>query len=99
MSMNNQPKIGKDFFEKLCALQCTTDEICGALNCSEQYLRNWCKETYDADYNEVYRVKLTKGKITLRNIQFEMAKKSPTMAMYLGRIYLNQNDKDDKRRY
>lgn len=97
--MDNQPKIKIDFFEKLCALQCTTEEICGYLNCSEQYLKDWCRQTYNTDYYEVYRVKTTKGKIALRNIQFEMAKKSPTMAMYLGRIYLNQNDKEDKRRY
>ncbi len=92
--MNNQEiKINKDFFERLCALQCNTREICGACNCSEEQLRTWCKNTYNADYNDVYRVKSTKGKISLRNLQFKLAEKSPTMAIYLGKIYLGQDEK------
>ena len=91
--MNQEIKINKDFFERLCALQCNTREICGACNCSEEQLRIWCRKTYNADYNDVYRVKATKGKISLRNLQFKLAEKSPTMAIYLGKIYLGQDDK------
>lgn len=94
-------KINKEFFEKLCALQCNIQEICGACNCSEQQLKEWCEKTYGASYDEVYKVKSTKGKISLRNLQFKLAEKSPTMAIYLGKIYLNQEDKSEKnnRRY
>lgn len=94
--MDRELRISKDFFEKLCALQCDIKEICGACNCTEEQLRNWCKQAYNADYNEVYRVKSTKGKITLRNLQFKLAEKSPTMAIYLGKVYLNQDDKTNK---
>ena len=94
--MDRELKISKDFFEKLCALQCDIKEICGACNCTKEQLRNWCKQAYNADYNEVYRVKSTKGKITLRNLQFKLAEKSPTMAIYLGKVYLNQDDKTNK---
>ncbi|MBQ8892529.1 MAG: hypothetical protein IJ068_06685 [Bacilli bacterium] len=90
--MDKELKISKDFFEKLCALQCDIKEICGAFNCSEEQIRNWCKKTYNADFNDVYRVKSTRGKINLRNLQFKLAEKSPTMAIYLGKVYLNQDD-------
>lgn len=94
-------KINKEFFEKLCALQCDIKEICGACNCTEEQLKGWCYQVYNATYDEVYKIKSTKGKISLRNLQFKLAEKSPTMAIYLGKIYLNQEDKTNKneRRY
>lgn len=95
--MNNEVRISKDFFEKLCALQCDTKEICGACNCSYEQLQAWCRQVYNAEYSEVYKVKVTKGKISLRNLQFKLAEKSPTMAIYLGRVYLNQNPEDKKK--
>lgn len=95
--MEKEIKISKDFFEKLCALQCSTYEICGACNCTVEQLKNWCKQAYNAEYEEVYRVKSTKGKISLRNLQFKLAEKSPTMAIYLGKIYLNQEEKQERR--
>lgn len=96
--MNNDVRINKDFFEKLCALQCDTKEICGACNCSLEQLKNWCYQIYNASYEDVYKVKSTKGKISLRNLQFKLAEKSPIMAIYLGKVYLNQEDKTDKER-
>lgn len=95
--MNNEVKINKDFFEKLCALQCNTVEICGACNCTYDQLKNWCKNTYNIEYEEVYKAKRTKGKISLRNLQFKLAEKSPTMAIYLGKIYLNQTSVEEKK--
>lgn len=95
--MKNEVKINKDFFEKLCALQCSTREICGICNCTFEQLQEWCYQVYKAKYDDVYSVKSTKGKVSLRNLQFKLAEKSPTMAIYLGRIYLNQDDKQEKR--
>lgn len=91
-------KINKEFFEKLCALQCEIKEICGACNCTEEQLKDWCFQTYNITLDEVYKVKSTKGKISLRNLQFKLAEKSPTMAIYLGKLYLNQEEKNEKNR-
>lgn len=92
--MNEEIKIKKDVFEKLCALQCDIREIASTFGCSLEYLKNWCKQTYNEELEKVYSVKIAKGKISLRSLQFRLAEKSPTMAIYLGKIYLNQDDKN-----
>ncbi len=91
--MNQDAYIKKDVFERLCALQCEIKEIAGAFGCTELQIKDWCKRTYHLEYEEVYKKLSTKGKISIRNLQFKLAEKSPTMAIYLGKVYLNQDDK------
>ena len=74
IKMGRPPKkIDKKEFEKLCALQCTKEEICG--------------------FSEVFREKRGTGKISLRRMQFQLAKKSAAMAIFLGKNWLGQTDK------
>lgn len=87
-----------DEFEKLCRLQCTQEEICGWFGVSEDTLTRWCKATY-ADENgkpmtfaETYKVYSKDGRISLRRLQFKHAEKSAAMAMFLGKVYLNQRE-------
>lgn len=91
----NENVIKKDTFEKLCALQCELKEIAGAFGVTEEHIRIWCKKVYLAEFEDVYKRTSNKGKISIRNLQFKLAEKSPTMAIYLGKVYLNQNDKID----
>lgn len=86
-------EIDKVEFEKLCGLQCTLIEIAGWFNCSEDTIENWCKKTYDMIFSDVYRQKRSKGKISLRRTQFNLAETSPAMAIFLGKNYLGQRDK------
>ncbi len=87
--------LDKITFEKLCALQCTKLEICESLNVTDKTLERWCKRTYGAGFSEVFREKRTAGFVSLRAAQFQMAKTNPTMAIFLGKQYLDQHDKTE----
>lgn len=85
-------EIDQKEFEKLCELQCTEDEICAWFDVTDKTLNSWCKRTYKANFSEVFAQKRGKGKIALRRYQFQQAKKSATMAIWLGKQYLGQTD-------
>lgn len=91
---NGRPRkhIDKNEFEKLCSLQCTLTEFCAWFECDDNTLNRWCKETYGATFSEVFREKRGIGKISLRRYQFQLAEKNPTMAIWLGKQYLDQRD-------
>lgn len=82
-------------FEKLCSLQCTLAEIAGFFGCSEDTIERWCKREYGESFAEVFRLKRGVGKVSLRRAQFRMAEKNPTMAIWLGKQYLDQKDQHD----
>ena len=89
--------IDKKSFEKLCALQCTKEEICGFFDITDKTLESWCKRTYSQGFSETFRQKRGGGKISLRRTQFRLAEKSASMAIWLGKQYLNQKDRiEDK---
>ena len=84
--------IDKSQFEKLCALQCTLLEICDFLGITDKTLNSWCRRTYGKTFSEVFNKKRTLGMISLRRAQFELAKKNPAMAIFLGKNLLGQTD-------
>lgn len=90
-----QIKIDKTQFEKLCGLQCTESEIEGYFQVSQDTLIRWCKETYGVDFATIYQQKKGNGKIALRRYQLQQAEKNPTMAIWLGKQYLDQTDKTE----
>lgn len=85
-------EIDKNEFEKLCYLQCTQLEICEWFNVTDKTLTNWCKRTYHAGFSEVYHQKRAGGKVSLRRAQFRLAEKSASMAIWLGKVYLGQQE-------
>lgn len=85
-------EIKQDDFEKLCALQCTEEEICAFFDVTDKTLASWCKRTYCKNFSEVFKEKRKIGHISLRRSQFRLAEKSATMAIFLGKNYLNQRD-------
>ena len=89
-----QKEIDQTQFEKLCGLQCTKKEIAGWFDCSEDTIENWCKKIYDESFSAVFAKKRTGGLISLRRSQFRLAEKNATMAIWLGRNYLEQTDRD-----
>lgn len=96
MARTGRPKkiIDKAAFEKLCAIQCTQEEICGVLGVTDKTLNNWCRKEYKATFSEVFREKKQVGKMSLRRSQFKLAEKNATMAIWLGKQYLDQRDRD-----
>ena len=86
--------IDQELFEKLCALQCTLDEIAGVLSCSADTVERWCVRTYGESFAESFKKHSAEGKMSLRRMQFRLAEKSAAMAIWLGKQYLGQRDKD-----
>ena len=87
-------EIDKIQFEKLCGLQCTKEEICGFLDITDKTLDKWCKRIYKLSFSEVFKQKRVTGKISLRRSQFRLAEKNASMAIWLGKQYLDQTDKE-----
>ena len=88
-----QDRIDKKQFENLCGLQCTLLEICDFFDVEDDTLNSWCKKTYGTTFSEVFKLKRGKGQISLRRMQWKLAEKNPTMAIFLGKQYLGQRDK------
>lgn len=97
MAKAGRPKkeIDKTEFEKLCALQCTMSEICAWFDTTKKTLIAWCKRTYQTDFSTVYAEKAEYGKISLRRKQFQIAEKNAAMAIFLGKNYLGQSDRNE----
>ena len=85
-------KIEWEQFDKLCAIQCTLVEIAEWFSCSIDTIERAVKREKSMGFAEYYKKKSSKGKISLRRYQWEMAKKNTTMAIWLGKQYLGQRD-------
>lgn len=93
-----RPKVDikKDEFEKLCAIQCTKQEIADWYRCSEDSIERFCHREYGASFAVVYAQKKSVGKISLRRRQFQTAEKGNTsMLIWLGKQYLGQSEKQE----
>lgn len=86
-------EIDQDQFKKLCSLQCTLEEIAGFFDCSEDTIERWCKREFNESFADVYIKYSAAGKISLRRFQFMQAEHSATMAIWLGKQWLNQRDR------
>lgn len=93
--------IDKKTFEGLCGICCTEREICAVLDVCEDTLVTWCKKNYKDEtgkgmtFSEVYATKKAIGRASLRRVQMEHARKSPAMAIFLGKNLLGQRDFTD----
>lgn len=92
-----RPRIEIDFenFKKLCGLQCVLSEIAAFFDCSEDTIERWCRRDLRMSFAEAYKKYSASGKISLRRWQFKMAEHNPTMAIWLGKQWLNQTDKQE----
>lgn len=88
-------EIDREQFEKLCSIQCTINEIAGYFNCSVDTIERWCKREYKEGFADIYDKKRGVGKISLRRSQFRMAETNPTMAIWLGKQYLGQAERQE----
>ena len=85
-------EIDQKTFEQLCGLQCTQTEICDWFEVCTETLNAWCKRTYKKGFSEVFAKKRGKGKISLRRMQWQLAAKNASMAIFLGKNILGQSD-------
>lgn len=82
-------------FEKLCALQCTKDEIAGWFDMTHETLETRIQEIYSESFSTVFAKKKGTGKISLRRKQWKLADTSAAMAIFLGKNHLGQSDKNE----
>jgi len=102
MAGRPRAEFDKKQFTDLIALGCEEDEICWFFRdetgkpANRDTLSRWCKRTYDLNFQE-YRKQnsLMALKIQLRKNQLELSKKSASMAIWLGKQYLNQKDRQE----
>lgn len=97
MSKMGRPRveIDQEQFEKLCFIQCTLNEIASWFRCSEDTIERWCKREYKETFAETHKKYSAGGKISLRRYQMKMAEHNATMAIWLGKQYLGQSDKQE----
>lgn len=75
-----------DAVEKLAHIQCTYGEIAAFLGCSVDRLKR------DEEFITRYKKGAEGGKMSLRRMQFKLAEKNTSMAIFLGKQYLGQKD-------
>ncbi len=87
--MAGRPKksIDYDAVEKLALLMATQEEIATFLNVSVRTLQR------DEEFCRIYKKGIENGKTSLRRLQWKHAETNPAMAMFLGKNYLNQSDR------
>jgi len=97
MGKNGRPKINIDYkqLEGFCLIQCSLAEIATFFNCSEDTIERRVKEHFGITFAEYFSKKRIGGLISLRRMQFKLAEKSPAMAIFLGKNYLGQSDKQE----
>jgi hypothetical protein len=91
-----RPRIDIDWqqFEKLCAMQCTEEEIAGWFDCHIDTINNRCKDHYGETFSEVFKQKRGRGRASLRRAQWANALGgNATMQIFLGKQHLGQSDK------
>jgi hypothetical protein len=80
--------------EKLASLHCTYEEVAGWFGVTKQTVINRMKS--DDDFRNAWERGQSKGKIGLRRIQWRIAEQgNSNMAIFLGRVHLNQRDKPE----
>jgi len=83
-------------FGKLCAMQCTAEEIAAWFDMSREVMNDKIKEEYGCTFTQIFKVMRSKGFISLRRMQYKSAQKgSVPMQKWLGQQWLGQADKQD----
>jgi hypothetical protein len=86
-------EISWDDFDKLCAIQCTGEEIAAFFEIDYDTLNSICKRERGKGFSDCFAQKRQSGKISLRRRQFQSALEgNPSMMIWLGKNWLGQQD-------
>lgn len=88
--------IDREQFEKLCALQCTKEEISDWFDVSEDTIERWCRKTYNTNFAVVFGKKRNLGKISLRRAGFKLAEKNAAVHIFYAKNFLGMTDKTEQ---
>lgn len=90
-------KIDWKLFEDMCEIHCTQEEISNILRVDPDTLRVRAREYYnESDFSVIYKIFSSKGKSSLRRFQYQMSKRSCPMAIWLGKVWLDQRDNTEE---
>lgn len=82
----NRIEINQDDLEKLCAMQCTIEELSAFFDCSIDTIERRVKEWSGLNFAEYYKQKSQIGKIALRRKMYQSAMdKNTTMQIFLSK--------------
>lgn len=96
MAKIGRPKTAIDWgtLDKLCAIQCTQEEIAAITDTSVDTYDRACKREHKLSFAEYMKNKSAAGKMSLRRQQYQAAESgNVTMQIWLGKQYLGQSDK------
>ena len=80
--------------DNLLRIQCTGEEIAGAIGVSYDTLERRCKDDNDCKFADYSDEKRAAGRASLRREQWKVAHSgNPTMLVWLGKQMLGQRDK------
>jgi len=82
-------------FEQLCSFQCTKIEIQEWFGITDKTLDRLLKGKYKKSFSDVFSQKRSKGKVSLRRKQWLLADTNAAVAIFLGKNYLGQADKQE----
>ena len=81
-------------FDKLCAIQCTIQEIASYYNVSERTIKRTVKRVHGVKFVTYFRQKRKTGHISLRRKMFELALAGDkTMLIWLSKQHLKFSEK------
>lgn len=97
LSTKGRPKyklnsLGINIIEKLSHLYCTEEEIAYMLGVDKSVLLNSVNKK---PFSLAIKKGEQGGNVRLRKAQFELAKRSPAMSIWMGKQYLGQKDLPD----
>lgn len=82
--------------QNLLRIQCTGEEIAGAMDMSYDTLERACKRDHGIKFAEYSELKRAEGRASLRRAQWKVAQDgNPTMLVWLGKQMLGQRDKHE----
>ena len=84
--------IDKKMFEKLCAMQCTEEDIAMFFDCSKDTLERWCRREYHQNFAAIFKQKRVKGIVSLRASGWQMAQKIPSVHIFYCKNHLGMTD-------
>ena len=86
-------QVAQETFERLCQIQCTTDEICSVLGLERKALARWAKRTYGKALELVMADFQADGKSSFRRLGLRLAEQgSASVWIFLAKNWLGMSD-------
>lgn len=83
---------GAAVVKRMAEIMCTNEEIADVLGVGVDLITN---DNNNPTFQAAKRAGQVKGKMSLRRKQFALAEKNANMAIFLGKNYLDQKDKQE----